>query len=250
MSFTIEYRVPALIQGASSFLAGRGAAKQQVEAQEVQMEAARNARTSAGIAQGTQAALQGLTSMYTVPAMAQYQQDQWRDRMQTLAVLQRTGFLPENLPEVEVGDYTIIHVGFAITKLDEEAAQDIGVNRCGGGPAGELRVVLNETEHPRASGVVEDAQGREEAYRLRLGKEVEDDADQGRGEASQDEHLHRALQLATVLHHVDHHEEEADAKDDLGEVAEGLLAQASVAQAGHEGEESQCDEGQDGKDQG
>lgn len=28
------------------------------------------------------------------------------------------------LPEVEVGDYTIVHVGFAITKLDEESAQE------------------------------------------------------------------------------------------------------------------------------
>jgi hydrogenase expression/formation protein HypC len=27
-------------------------------------------------------------------------------------------------PEVEVGDYTIVHVGFAITKLDEESAQE------------------------------------------------------------------------------------------------------------------------------
>lgn len=26
------------------------------------------------------------------------------------------------LPELAVGDYTIVHVGFAITKLDEEAA--------------------------------------------------------------------------------------------------------------------------------
>ncbi|MCB0193029.1 MAG: HypC/HybG/HupF family hydrogenase formation chaperone [Anaerolineae bacterium] len=26
------------------------------------------------------------------------------------------------VPDVEVGDYTIIHVGFAISKLDEEAA--------------------------------------------------------------------------------------------------------------------------------
>lgn len=26
------------------------------------------------------------------------------------------------VPEVEVGDYTIIHVGFAITKLDEKSA--------------------------------------------------------------------------------------------------------------------------------
>ena len=28
------------------------------------------------------------------------------------------------VPEVEIGDYTIIHVGFAITKLDEQAAQE------------------------------------------------------------------------------------------------------------------------------
>jgi hydrogenase expression/formation protein HypC len=28
------------------------------------------------------------------------------------------------VPEVEVGDYTIIHVGFAITRLDEAAAQE------------------------------------------------------------------------------------------------------------------------------
>lgn len=28
------------------------------------------------------------------------------------------------LPEIEVGDYTIVHVGFAIAKLDEAAARD------------------------------------------------------------------------------------------------------------------------------
>ncbi|MEZ4622412.1 MAG: HypC/HybG/HupF family hydrogenase formation chaperone [Caldilineaceae bacterium] len=28
------------------------------------------------------------------------------------------------VPEIEVGDYTIIHVGFAITKLDEASAQE------------------------------------------------------------------------------------------------------------------------------
>jgi hydrogenase expression/formation protein HypC len=28
------------------------------------------------------------------------------------------------VPEVTIGDYTIIHVGFAITKLDEQAAQE------------------------------------------------------------------------------------------------------------------------------
>lgn len=28
------------------------------------------------------------------------------------------------VPEVEIGDYTIVHVGFAITKLDEESARE------------------------------------------------------------------------------------------------------------------------------
>ncbi len=28
------------------------------------------------------------------------------------------------VPEIAVGDYTIIHVGFAISKLDEQAAQE------------------------------------------------------------------------------------------------------------------------------
>ncbi len=28
------------------------------------------------------------------------------------------------LPEIEVGDYTIVHVGFAITKIDEKSAQE------------------------------------------------------------------------------------------------------------------------------
>jgi hydrogenase expression/formation protein HypC len=28
------------------------------------------------------------------------------------------------VPEVEIGDYTIIHVGFAITQLDEASAQE------------------------------------------------------------------------------------------------------------------------------
>lgn len=28
------------------------------------------------------------------------------------------------VPEIEIGDYTIIHVGFAITKLDEASAQE------------------------------------------------------------------------------------------------------------------------------
>lgn len=30
----------------------------------------------------------------------------------------------EYVPEVQVGDYTIIHVGFAITRLDEASAQE------------------------------------------------------------------------------------------------------------------------------
>lgn len=28
------------------------------------------------------------------------------------------------LPELQVGDYAIVHVGFAITKVDEESAQE------------------------------------------------------------------------------------------------------------------------------
>ncbi|MCB0051361.1 MAG: HypC/HybG/HupF family hydrogenase formation chaperone, partial [Caldilinea sp.] len=28
------------------------------------------------------------------------------------------------VPEIEVGDYTIVHVGFAITQLDESSAQE------------------------------------------------------------------------------------------------------------------------------
>ena len=28
------------------------------------------------------------------------------------------------VPEIEIGDYTIIHVGFAITQLDEASAQE------------------------------------------------------------------------------------------------------------------------------
>ncbi len=28
------------------------------------------------------------------------------------------------VPEIEVGDYAIVHVGFAITQLDEESAQE------------------------------------------------------------------------------------------------------------------------------
>ena len=28
------------------------------------------------------------------------------------------------LPELQIGDYTIVHVGFAITKIDEKSAQE------------------------------------------------------------------------------------------------------------------------------
>lgn len=30
----------------------------------------------------------------------------------------------EYLPEIEIGDYTIVHVGFAITRIDEASAQE------------------------------------------------------------------------------------------------------------------------------
>jgi hydrogenase expression/formation protein HypC len=29
------------------------------------------------------------------------------------------------IPEVEVGDYVVVHVGFAISKIDEEEAQEV-----------------------------------------------------------------------------------------------------------------------------
>ena len=31
---------------------------------------------------------------------------------------------PAYVPDVQVGDYTIVHAGFAITKLDEESAKE------------------------------------------------------------------------------------------------------------------------------
>lgn len=30
----------------------------------------------------------------------------------------------EYLPEIEIGDYAVVHVGFAITRLDEESAME------------------------------------------------------------------------------------------------------------------------------
>ncbi len=49
------------------------------------------------------------------------------------------------LPEIEVGDYTIVHVGFAISKIDEASAletpqmfKDLGIleEELGAGPEG------------------------------------------------------------------------------------------------------------------
>ena len=48
------------------------------------------------------------------------------DRGTRMAVVSFDGIEKEiclaYLPEVEVGDYTIVHVGFAISKIDEESA--------------------------------------------------------------------------------------------------------------------------------
>ena len=47
------------------------------------------------------------------------------------------------VPEIAVGDYTIVHVGFAITRLDEASAQEslrlfaeLGVQTAASGPPG------------------------------------------------------------------------------------------------------------------
>ena len=43
------------------------------------------------------------------------------------------------LPDIKVGDYAIVHVGFAITKLDEQSAQEtLALFREIGTPAEEL----------------------------------------------------------------------------------------------------------------
>ena len=56
------------------------------------------------------------------------------------------------VPEIEVGDYTIVHVGFAITKLDEASAQE------------SLRLfhelgVLQEELQPHAAGSLHEGAG-------------------------------------------------------------------------------------------
>ena len=51
------------------------------------------------------------------------------------------------VPEVEVGDYTIIHVGFAISKLDEESAKEtLALFREMGVLEEELGEVVEESE--------------------------------------------------------------------------------------------------------
>jgi hydrogenase expression/formation protein HypC len=57
------------------------------------------------------------------------------------------------LPDIEVGDYTVVHVGFAITKLDEESAnrtlaifRDLGLLDEEFGHA-ETKDVLHEVPH-------------------------------------------------------------------------------------------------------
>lgn len=50
------------------------------------------------------------------------------------------------LPEIEEGDYTIVHVGFAISKLDEEAAKETLRNFAELGMLEEELDELRETE--------------------------------------------------------------------------------------------------------
>ncbi|MET8572638.1 HypC/HybG/HupF family hydrogenase formation chaperone [Streptomyces sp. NPDC004783] len=51
----------------------------------------------------------------------------------------RRGACLEYTPEADVGDYVIVHVGFAITRVDEaEARRTLGVLRAMGGVEEEL----------------------------------------------------------------------------------------------------------------
>jgi len=51
------------------------------------------------------------------------------------------------LPDIAVGDYTIVHVGFALTKIDEESAQR---TLAAFAKMGLLEEELGETEAPPA----------------------------------------------------------------------------------------------------
>jgi hydrogenase expression/formation protein HypC len=54
------------------------------------------------------------------------------------------------VPEVNIGDYTIVHVGFAITKLDEQSAQEtLALLREYGAMSEELHVEIDRDEIPR-----------------------------------------------------------------------------------------------------
>lgn len=56
------------------------------------------------------------------------------------------------LPDIQVGDYTIVHVGFAITKIDEASAQETLRTFA---ELGLLDEELNPESHAGASGPVE-----------------------------------------------------------------------------------------------
>ncbi len=54
--------------------------------------------------------------------------DVWEDRGTRMAHVDFGGAVTDvclaYLPEIEVGDYTIVHAGFALTRLDERSARE------------------------------------------------------------------------------------------------------------------------------
>jgi hydrogenase expression/formation protein HypC len=54
------------------------------------------------------------------------------------------------VPELEIGDYTIVHVGFALSKIDEAAAQDTLRVFAEMGLLEDELANINQTEAPHA----------------------------------------------------------------------------------------------------
>ncbi len=60
------------------------------------------------------------------------------------------------LPDIQIGDYTIVHVGFAISRLDEESARKTLETFA------QLGLLEEELEELRATNPAADAHAREE----------------------------------------------------------------------------------------
>lgn len=57
------------------------------------------------------------------------------------------------VPEVQIGDYTIVHVGFAITQIDEASAMETLALFA------EMEVIEEELNHPGEEGVSNEISG-------------------------------------------------------------------------------------------